>query len=639
MRNITYHLLALLLFSSTLFAQRDKPTEEAVKLAQSLKEKYEEEDVVISDYSIEINFELNRKTNKVEVIESKSITFLAISKRADLWYSTGYDKQSEIKKLKLYGRRGREKFWNYRDEAYSDESIFHNDYRIRYGEINLPLQGYVRKVKEVKRYKDIKYFTVEYLKKPHRIIKGNLVINIPQWLSFSTKDFHFKGFEINKTESKTEKHYVLSYTFKNIAGIKKEAAKPGNSYLHPHIVYLSKAFTDKEGNSHTLFKNTADLYTWYKKLVDDVAIKTDDIKAKVEEITKGIENDEDKIKAIYYWVQDSIKYIAFEDGIAGFKPDAPQNVYNKKYGDCKGMAILLKTMLVEAGFDARLVWIGTDAIAYDYSLPSLIVDNHMISGVMLNDKFIFLDGTEKYNAYGTYASRIQGKEALIENKDNFILKRVPEAQPEYNKEIYKGKLTIVDNNITGTINRSLAGEHVSEFLYGFTGTPKDKREEVMCGVLADGNDNAKVSDVQGFDFSDRDKEINLDYKLEINNVVSGFGNNLYLELDPVRYLSNWELKEDREAPLLLRMKRRKIKELSLELPTGYKVESLPESVKIENDFMTFEASYVENAGKVVYSSNIILKKRLIPKDKLALWNTSINKIKNFYDEQITLVKN
>jgi hypothetical protein len=29
----------------------------------------------------------------------------------------------------------------------------------------------------------------------------------------------------------------------------------------------------------------------------------------------------DKVKAIFYWVQNNIRYIAFEDGIAGFLPD------------------------------------------------------------------------------------------------------------------------------------------------------------------------------------------------------------------------------------------------------------------------------------------------------------------------------
>ena len=96
------------------------------------------------------------------------------------------------------------------------------------------------------------------------------------------------------------------------------------------------------------------MYGWYRSLVNSMDNQTADIESTVAELLNNIDDDEEKIKALYYWVQDNIRYIAFEDGIAGFKPDECQNVFNKKFGDCKGMANLLKEMLIVAGFDARL---------------------------------------------------------------------------------------------------------------------------------------------------------------------------------------------------------------------------------------------------------------------------------------------
>lgn len=79
----------------------------------------------------------------------------------------------------------------------------------------------------------------------------------------------------------------------------------------------------------------------------------------------------EKIEAVFYWVQDNIRYIAFENGIMGFKPEAASKVYQNRYGDCKGMANLLKEMLKICGYDARLTWIGTNDIPYDYKTASL----------------------------------------------------------------------------------------------------------------------------------------------------------------------------------------------------------------------------------------------------------------------------
>ena len=58
--------------------------------------------------------------------------------------------------------------------------------------------------------------------------------------------------------------------------------------------------------------------------------------------------------------------------------------------------------------DARLTWIGTRSIPYDYTIPSLAVDNHMICTVFLGEEKYFLDATEEYVGFGDYAYRIQG---------------------------------------------------------------------------------------------------------------------------------------------------------------------------------------------------------------------------------------
>ncbi len=631
-------LSLLLLLSNTVNAQKDKPTAQEVSKAKTLKEKYEDEDVVISDKKTEITFSRNSRTNKVEVREEITTTFFSIASRADIGYSTGYDNESSIETLNLTDKRNKRIAWNINDEAYSTQSIFHNDYRVKYAKLTFPLQGYLRTVKEVKEYKDIKYFTTDYFVEPYRVIKGTMSITIPEWLEMEIKEYHFGNNDIKRLSKKVGADTQVTFKINNLSPMKSEYRMPGNSYIYPHVLYLTQSFKDSKGAEITLFKETQDLYNWYSSLVNDVDIQTTDIAVKVNELTAGLTTDDEKVKAIYYWVQDNIKYIAFEDGIAGFKPDSPQNVFSKKYGDCKGMAILLKTMLIEAGYDARLVWIGTDHISYDYSTPSLSVDNHMITAIMVDGKPIFIDGTEKFNSYGTFATRIQGKQALIENGDSFLLKKVPQATPEFNKEIYQGTFKINGNDLVGIMNKELTGEQASSFLYGFTGMEQDKRQEVMLKVLTDGNDNATVENVSAFDPTDRDAILKLNYDMKVSNAVSSFDDNLYLELDPVRYLANWTMDEDRQNSYKMNNTRVEQKNISLELPAGYTVETLPDAISIDNQFLKVEAHYTLDGNQINYNSQIKIKTRLIEKNQFDTWNTAIEQIKNFYDEQIVLKK-
>jgi hypothetical protein len=629
-------LLSLLFFSLAGLAQQNNPTLQDTQRAKKLKKEYEDDDVVIDKETIHISFDRNNSTGKVEVRETKSTTYFSIASRADIGYSTGYDNESSIEDLRLLSRRNKRIFWELNDEAYSTESIFHNDYRVKYGKLTFPLQGYTLTVNEEKEYQDIKYFTSHYFTDNYRIMEGQVTFVIPSWLELELKEYHFEGYDIKRSEKRDDGDTVVSFKITKIEPGAREIRMQGSSFIYPHVLLLSKSFKDNKGVTQRLFKETKDLYSWYAKLVSEVTIDTAPIKEKVAEITTGITDKDERVKAIYYWVQDHIKYIAFEEGIAGFQPDAPQNVYNKRYGDCKGMAILLKTMLVEAGFDARLVWIGTEAIAYDYSTPSLSVDNHMITAIMVDGKPIFLDGTEKFNKYGTFATRIQGKQGLIENGSEFQLVKVPQLTAASNLESYTATFDIVGDDLMGQMNRTMKGEQVSSFLYNFTGLPQDKREEVLLRVLTDGNRNVKIESSSPFDTTDRDHDIDLKYDLKVSNAVSNFDNTYYLELDPVRYMSNFKMEEDRKTSFQLISKRKEQKSFVLNIPENFTVGTLPEVLNIENEYLSIQMKYVEENQKIVYTSDITVKKRLIEKNDFALWNDSIDQLKSFYDEQIVL---
>src|SRR5690606_25504057 len=145
-----------------------------------------------------------------------------------------------------------------------------------------------------------------------------------------------------------------------------------------------------------IFATTQDLYNWYNSLALELKNDKKDLKPLVDSLTKNATTNYQKIQNIFYWIQDNIRYIAFEDGLAGFKPDEAAKVYKNKYGDCKGVANLAKVMLEIAGVDARLTWIGTRGRVYGYSIPSLMVDNHMICTAIDGDTMYHIDPTETF---------------------------------------------------------------------------------------------------------------------------------------------------------------------------------------------------------------------------------------------------
>ena len=87
-------------------------------------------------------------------------------------------------------------------------------------------------------------------------------------------------------------------------------------------------------------------------------VATPEIKQKVAELTAGISDPLEKIRALAAFTQRQIRYAAIEIGIGGHQPHAAGDVLGHRYGDCKDKATLLNTMLQEIGIDSYNVMIS-----------------------------------------------------------------------------------------------------------------------------------------------------------------------------------------------------------------------------------------------------------------------------------------
>lgn len=632
-------IVAMLIAVQTIYAQKDiDPTPEDISVAKTLLDKYPKNDIAVLGDTETISFGFDDKTQNVTVNHTIKSRLMNISHRADIHKYEFYNSESEVKELNVKYRNGKKAKFKLNDEFHTSDDIFYSDYRVKYMEIDFPVQGYTYDYEMVKHYKDVKYFTSVFFNEEYPIVKKEITVIVPDWLTIEIKELNFSGFTIDKkviTDTKT-KSARYTFTVTDLPAMTNEESAPGPSYMYPHLLIIAKSF-NKSGKHATLFNSTADLYKWYRSLINNIDEKPDQLKDKVNELTANAKSDEEKIKKIYYWVQDNIRYIAFEDGLAGFKPDASQNVFNKRFGDCKGMANLTRQMLKAAGFDARLTWIGTKRIAYDYTIPSLCVDNHMICTVMKDGKRYFLDGTEKYNSFGEYAERIQGKEVLIEDGDNFIIDKVPVAAASHNKEIYTANLKIKDESLTGAVNNVMKGESRASFLYGYSNIKTDKKENALEYYLSGGNKNFLVSNIRTSDLSNRDNPIKLEYDATFKNKVSYFDDDIYVNLDYRREYSNLDFKE-RKSDYEFDYKEDYESIITLEIPDGYKVTRLPQAYVADNGNYLIKTSYEHKGKTVVYKKEFVFKTGAIKTNEFKAWGESLNNLKKNYNEQITLTK-
>jgi transglutaminase-like putative cysteine protease len=637
-------LTLTLILCLNLFAQSDDDVYEANRL----KKTFPDDRVAAILVEEEFNFDKGKSTDKLPVVVAKrntGINLIALRERAGLQYFDFYNSFSRITSFKqlekMKGMFGIKKNYNVGyaiDRSASSSEIFSDDSRVKYFNIGFSGYGDVTRVETEKLYFDSKYLTSVYFHSYYPAKEKLITIKVPEWLQLDIREFNFTGYKVEKRKFQEKNTTVYTFKLKDLPAIKSEARAIGMAYQWPHLVLVVKSF-NYDGKTEKGFGDVSDLYNWYNYLYKKCQNKPDELKAKVAELTKGKNSDADKVKSIFYWVQDNIRYIAFEDGLAGFIPATAQDVFKAKYGDCKGMANLMTEMLKLAGLEAYMTWIGTRHIPYDYSLPSLSVDNHCISTVMLNGKEYFLDGTEKYIPFGDYAWRIQGKEVLIGKGAEFAVKKVPLLDKERNKVFTRAVFELKENILKGHVKVTLTGEQRTSFHQYYHDLPSDQKKKYINRYFEYGNRNLNISNIKTSDLNNREIPIVIEGDIDLSNYVITEDKDVYVGIDffPDN-LKSFIPDKDRQHDYVLYSSYVAEDETELILPPGYKIISMPGSINEQAADYGVQGSYSASGNKVLFKKTLSFNTGRIRKDDFANWKEFAKKLKDFNSNLISIKK-
>jgi len=120
------------------------------------------------------------------------------------------------------------------------------------------------------------------------------------------------------------------------------------------------------------------------------------MKQAVEELTAGATNDTEKIKALFYFVSNKIRYMGItpEKDRPGFEPHDVSITFDKRYGVCRDKAALLVSMLRLAGFEAYpiLINVGT---RMDPQVPDPFFNHAIVAAELQDGLQVLMDPTDE----------------------------------------------------------------------------------------------------------------------------------------------------------------------------------------------------------------------------------------------------
>ena len=483
-----------------------------------------------------------------------------------------------------------------------------------------------------KPYMKNEFWATNFFQDEYPVKEATFKAYIPKGKFFKFKTYNMTNEEANPQVSEEGDYVVLSWKLENVPPIEKEPNAPPLGELAKKVVITS-------------IKSWDEVAKWYSELAKEALEPDETLRKTVEEIVKGKEKQEEKVRAIYNFVAKNIRYVGMEFGINGYKPHKASEVLKNRYGDCKDHATLLIAMLKVIGVKGYPVLIPTLSKSdMDPEVPLPTAFNHEIAAIRVNGQFLYMDTTSDYVPFKYLPASDQGRNVLVVDteKEKGTVDRTPVAPPSENLEGFKGNFSLSPSGeLRGRFTFIYRGVYsVFERARLMNSTPSSVKRHVE-GLAS------RVSpgfDVEEFKLSDY-KDLNApDVTIEIEGKDRNYGtltSHFLLAKFPApdysRIVSLVAAKK-RKYPYVVGYKMSKVSEVELKFPPKYKLYLKPENFFFQNRVGSFSIEWEVEESKVKMRSRMVLTKSVISpeeyRDLRNLFNTAVKTIRN----QIVVLK-
>jgi hypothetical protein len=354
------------------------------------------------------------------------------------------------------------------------------------------------------------------------------------------------------------------------------------------------------------------------------------LKKKVEEITAGLTDPQQKTAAIFNYVRNNIEWNGVKDRYA----DNLKKVFESKKGTAADINLLLGAMLDKADLPVEMVLLSTrdhGFVRQPYPMEEQF--NYVICTVKIGDKRLTLDATDKYLPIGVLPERCLNGPALIISKTNHGWINV-DAKTK-SRTVVSTDLTLKESGeLTGRVNYTFDG-------YDAHRVRKDYFAEGETDYLKKFMED-KTWEIQKSEFQNL-KEIDQNAKqlheLIINEHCTLAGNVIYLNPYVTSQIKENVFKhEKREYPVDFGSPADKTYMCKIILPEGYVVDELPKPKVIALPGNAAKFSYnISQTGNVLNVISMLqINKALFLQDEYPHLREFYNQVVAKQSEQIVL---
>jgi transglutaminase-like putative cysteine protease len=617
-QKVKYLFLFFCLFSTVTLAENGP--DYSVNLIP--KELLENAHTVVrqEDYKIEI-------PSYDKIVESYRAVITILKEESDAnEMRFAYNSFSKINKIKgsVYDADGnlireiKKKDINDRSAVYG--STMYSDSRFKWINFNHPTYPYTIEI-------EYKKTTSRFMYYPGWLVQDFGVAIERAKFTVVTKELdnlNYKTVNIEQSPTKGGEgdQFTLSWIVEQKKAIKQVSySVPANEIL-PRVLLAPKEF--KLGKYKGQMNNWKDFGLFINKLNRGRDVLSPKMKKEVLKLTASAKSDQEKIDILYKYLQDNTRYISVQIGVGGWQTFDADYVEKNKYGDCKALTNFMKAMLNAVDVTAYPVYIGSgrdDAlIKEEFVYPSF---NHVILNVPSED--YWLECTSSYSPPNYIGASNANRMALRVTEEGGELVKTPSFTPEESKETNKTTIMLSENGDAIIVNDcSLSGPRQGRLRYvSYEKTKKELEEEFLesCGLPS-----VSIAEYNVEPLLDK-PVVKINYDIDVRKYAIKSGKRFFVPLNAInKFTSVPDKIDDRKEPIMLKEGYMLEDELSLVLPEGYEIESMPdENVLLESSYGVYEM-------ELKLEDSILKYKRTLKMLALSLPATEYEEFRNFRKE-------
>jgi hypothetical protein len=459
-------------------------------------------------------------------------------------------------------------------------------------------------------------------------------VKIPYFLTFNKRA---KGFIYPKLSSMPSYNREISevYKLENIPAINEESFVNNINNYRASISY-ELALVNIPGGIYKSFSTDWESVTKTIYEYDDFGLeltKTGYFEDDINAIIAGLNTPEEKAAAIFNFVKSNVKWNNY---YGYYCNDGVKKAYKDKTGNVAEINLMLTAMLRYAGLSVNPVLLSTrsNGIAL---FPNRTAFDYVIAAIETANGLVLLDATEKFSLPNVLPLRDLNWFGRLIRKDGTSSEVSLTPTALSSETVNMNAVVSMDGSISGKLRRQLTNQKALSFRQKNTAT----KEETYLEGLENDNNSIEVGDYKRENDLDLSKPIVESYVFKDSKDFERINDKIYIS--PSLFLGMKEnpfKQEVREYPVDFGYPNQNKYNITIEIPVGYAVETIPEGLNIAavDGIGTFKYVIANKGNKVQISMTDEISKAIVSADYYQALKEFFKKILDKQNEKIILKK-